>query len=139
MSEYKCPFSPVQASGSCHCRHAQEVVRRGGSEFDCREPAAHNLCTVLTRHLNSTALPALGYADDLAQTPKSVYERILLGGLQGVRRMLDASDREVHTADIWAVVDAVRERYPAMDRIPATDFLPAIKACTLRKRQRRRH
>jgi hypothetical protein len=139
MSEYKCPFSPVQASGSCHCRHAQEVVRRGGSEFDCREPAAHSLCTVLVGHLNRAALPALGYEDDLTLTPKSVYERILIGGLQGLGMALDAEDREPQTADIWTVVAAVRERYPAMDRIPAADFLPAIEACNLRKRHRRRH
>ena len=139
MTEYKCPFSLVQASGSCHCRHAQEVVRRGGSEFDCREPAAHLLCSVLVRHLNSRALPALGYEDDLAQTPKSIYERILMGGLQGLRKTLDAEDRDAQTADIWTVVEAVREKYPAMDRIPTADFLSAIEACTLRKRQRRRH
>jgi hypothetical protein len=139
MSEYKCPFSLVQASGTCHCRHAQEVVRRGGSEFDCREPAAHAVCSALRRHLNSTALPALGYEDDLTLTPKSVYERILLGGLQGLRTMLDAADRDPQTADIWKVVNAVRERYPAMEGIPAAEFLPAIETCTLKKRQRRRH
>ena len=137
MSEYKCPFSPVQASGTCRCRHAQEVVRRGGSEFDCREPAVHALCCSLVQHLNSTALTALGYEDDLAQTPKSVYERILLGGLQGLRLLLDATDREPQTADIGSVVEALRERYPAMEWIPVADFLPAIEACTLKKRRRR--
>ena len=138
MTEYKCPFSPVQAAGLCGCRHAVEVVRRGGSEFDCREPASHAVCMALSRHFNAVALPALGYEDDLALTPKSVYERILLGGLQGLRRVLDPEDTALETTDIRAVVEASQARYPAMDSIPAGDFVPAIEACTLRKRRRRR-
>ena len=138
MTEYKCPFSPVQAAGLCGCRHAVEVVRRGGSEFDCREPASHAVCMALSRHFNAVALPALGYEDDLTLTPKSVYERILLGGLQGLRRTLDPEDASLEISDIIAVVQAAQTRYPAVDSIPADDIVPAIEVCSLRKRRRRR-
>jgi hypothetical protein len=114
-------------------------VRRGGSEFDCREPPAQAVCTALTRHFNAIALPALGYEDDLTLTPKSVYERILVGGLQGLRRALDPEDDALETADIIAVVEAAQASYPAVDSIPAGDLVPAIEACTLRKRRRRRY
>ena len=137
MSEHKCPFSIVQASATCHCRNAREVIRRGGSEFDCTAPDAHGACVVLVEHFNAVALPALGYADDLTLTPKSVYERILVGGLQGLRMTQDPANNGLETADIWGVVEAARTRYPSLDAIPGGDFVPAIEACKLRKRRRK--
>lgn len=138
MSTPKCPFSMVQAAATCHCAKAQEVVRRGGAEYDCTDPAAHGLCLELVAHLNATALPALGYEDDLTLTPKSVYERILVGGLQGLRQAADPADDALETADIWPVVAAARERHGTVAAIPAAELVPAIEACELRKRRRRR-
>ncbi|TNF97671.1 MAG: hypothetical protein EP297_10160 [Gammaproteobacteria bacterium] len=138
MSELNCPFSVIQASGACHCQHAQEVVRRGGSEFLCRENEANVLCIRLKDHLNTIALPALGYEDDLTQTPKSVYERILICGLQGLRIAQDPNDSGMETNNIWVVVDATHQKYPSVSDIPQADFVPAIEACKLKKRRRKR-
>ena len=138
MSGNKCPFSIIQASGACGCRHAEEVVRRGGSEYDCTEAAAHAVCAALVEHLNALALPELGYEDDLTQTPKSVYERILLGGLQGLRQARDPADSDPGTADIWPVVEAAAGEYGDVTQIPAPTVLPAIQACRIRRRQRGR-
>lgn len=138
MSENKCPFSIIQASGACGCRHAEEVVRRGGSDYDCTEAQAQAVCAALVAHLNALALPELGYEDDLTQTPKSVYERILLGGLQGLRQARDPEDSEPGTADIWPVVEAAAEEYGEVTRIPGAAVLPAIQACRIRRRQRGR-
>jgi len=137
MSEYKCPFSIVQASATCQCRNAQEVIRRGGSEFDCSAPEAHSVCLSLVKYFNAVALPARGYEDDLTLTPKSVYERILVGGLLGLRMAQDPADSGLETADIRGVVEAACSRYPAVESIPHSDFVPAIEGCSLRKRRRR--
>lgn len=138
MPDNKCPFSMVQASATCHCRNAREVIRRGGSEFDCTAPQAHGVCVELVRHFNAVALPALGYEDDLTLTPKSVYERILVGGLLGLRTAQDPADSSLETPDIWSVVEAACERYPAVEAIPDSDFVPAIEGCALKKRRRGR-
>lgn len=138
MSSNKCPFSIIQASGACGCRHAREVVRRGGSEYDCTEARAHAVCSALVEHLNALALPELGYEDDLTQTPKSVYERILLGGLQGLRQASDPEDKAPETTDIWPVVEATAAQYGEVTKIPVQTVLPAIQACRIRRRQRSR-
>lgn len=138
MTDNKCPFSIIQASGSCQCPQAREVVRRGGSEYDCTSPETHSLCTTLVQHLNSLALPALGHEDDLTRTPKSVYERILLGGLQGLRTAHDPEDNTLETADIGAAVTAAGNDYGSIEAIPAEVVMPAIAACKIRRRQRKR-
>ena len=137
QSEYKCPFSIIQASGLCRCQFADEVIRRGGSEFNCKKPDAHEVCTSLTQHLNTIALPALGFEDDLTLTPKSVYERILIGGLQGLRMAENPDDTNPETADIWVVVENAQVRYLSMENIPNSDFIPAIEACRIKKRRRK--
>lgn len=134
----KCPFSIIQASGACGCRHAREVVRRGGSEYDCTRPEAHSVCTALVEHLNAAALPALGYEDDLTQTPKSIYERILLGGLQGLRQARNPGDNGLETGDIWPAVEAAAREHGDVSNIPGETFIPAIQACRIRRRQRGR-
>ncbi len=137
MTELKCPFSIVLAAASARCGNAREVVRRGGAEYDCTVPAAHALCRELTDHLKARALPALGHEDDLTVTPKSVYERILLGGLQGLGAAGDGAGQAQSTADIRTTVDAARRRHGGVAAIPDDEFIPAIEACTLRRRRRR--
>jgi len=138
MNEPKCPFSTIQASGACACRHAREVVRRGGSEYDCNDADKHARCVALVSHLSTRALPALGYEDDLTLTPKSVYERILLGGLQGLDAEAGSGTSQDGIADIWPVVADALGRHGAPSHIPDTAFVPAIEACEIRKRRRRR-
>ncbi len=135
MTDLKCPFSVVLAAASARCGRAREVVRRGGAEYDCTVPEARAVCHELGEHLKARALPALGHEDDLTVTPKSVYERILLGGVQGLGTAGDGADRA--SADIWATVDAARRRHGGVAAIPDDEFIPAIEACTLRKRRRR--
>lgn len=138
MTGNKCPFSIIQASGSCSCPQAQEVVRRGGSEYDCMSADTHALCSSLVHHLNALALPALGHEDDLTRTPRSVYERIMLGGLQGLRMALDPADTALETGDIGAVVTAASDTYGDLEAIPAEVVVPAIEACRIKRRQRKR-
>jgi hypothetical protein len=137
MPEYKCPFSMVQASGACGCSNAREVVRRGGSEYDCVDANAHAACSSLVEYLNRVAFPALGYEDDLNLTPKSVYERIMLGGLQGLRMSLDPGDVTPETRDIHDVVEKLQSRYDSIADIPAAEFLGAIEKFQHKKRRRK--
>jgi len=131
----KCPFSTVQASGVCQCGQAREVIRRGGSEYDCTQSDYWPVCQSLVTHLNATALPVLGHVDDLTLTPKSVYDRVLLGGLQGLRQTVDPQDDALETSDIWPVIDNAKTRVGSFDSLPSADFLPAIQACKLRRRR----
>ena len=134
--DMKCPFSAVQASGACHCSQAQEVIRRGGSEYDCTQSECWSVCRSLVAQLNAITLPALGYVDDLTLTPKSVYLRVLLGGLQGLRQTVNPQDEGLETSDIWSVVDRAKKRLGSFDDLPVTDVLPAIQACKLKRRRR---
>jgi hypothetical protein len=60
MTSAKCPFSTLQAAGITNCQLASQVVRRGGSEFDCTQSEALATCQAMSRQLIRIGLPALG-------------------------------------------------------------------------------
>jgi hypothetical protein len=59
----KCPFGAPITAGRAACDNAQEVVRRSGSEHDCRSASDHAACAGIFRHLTAAALPAFGLED----------------------------------------------------------------------------
>ena len=138
MTDLKCPFTNLQAAGACGCRNAREVVRRGGVEHDCTDGAAHGACMDLTTRFKAVGLAALGHEDDLTLTPRSVYDRVLLGGLAGLRRAVDPSDHAWETRDIRTVVEAAAARHPDLTAVPAAELVPAMEACEPARRRRRR-
>ena len=136
MSGMKCPFSTVQAAGLARCSLAQQVVRRGGSEYDCTEAGSFERCAAVAERLVSIGLPALGYEDDLTQTPKSAYDRVLLGGLAGIDAILAAEDPA--TEDLGPRIAEFSERFPEPAAVPAEPLTGAIRDFSPPKRRGRR-
>jgi hypothetical protein len=135
MTDPKCPFTTLQAAGLAACTLADQVVRRGGAEYDCTRPDAHRRCTALATHLLALGLPALGHTDDLTATPKSAYDRALMGGLAGVNRAIEGVDDDLHRRDIRALVEASAED-PAS--LPDATLLAAIEGYEPPRRRGRR-
>jgi hypothetical protein len=136
MNSAKCPFSALQAAGTTNCQLASQVVRRGGSEFDCTKPEALSICQEMSRQLIKIGLPALGFEDDLVATPKSAYDRALFGGLIGLNQCLEDLPEELHKQDIWPLVEAATQRFPDHADLPRQSLESAIQAW---KPGRRRH
>ena len=136
MTSAKCPFSALQSAGTTNCRLASQVVRRGGSEFDCTEPEALSICQEMSRQLIEIGLLALGFEDDLVATPKSAYDRALFGGLIGLNQCMEDLSEELHKQDIWPLVEAATQRFPDHAALPRKSLESAIQAW---KPGRRRH
>ena len=136
MTSAKCPFSTLQAAGTTNCQLASQVVRRGGSEFDCTKSEALSICQEMSRQLTKIGLSALGYEDDLVATPKSAYDRALFGGLIGLNQCLEDLSQELHKQDIWPLVKAATQCFPDHANLPRQSLELAIQAW---KPARRRH
>jgi hypothetical protein len=137
VSEPKCPFSTLHAAALTRCSLAREVVRRGGSEYDCTQAGAHATCSALAERFTSVGLPALGYEDDLTLTPKSAYDRVLAGGLIGLESLL-GGETELATDDVWLRVEGAAQRYPDPVEIPDAALVEAMQAWQPARRSRRR-
>ena len=81
MKNRICPFSATLVRDDFACRHASQVVCRGGVEIACASAADHQRCTALLQAFKAVALPAFEVSDDLTQMPHSVLVKIQFGGL----------------------------------------------------------
>jgi hypothetical protein len=130
---YKCSFAATLIGGEFGCAQAENVVRRGGPEIACRNEQAHLRCSALFNVLKDTALPSLGFQDDLSLTPNSVYQKIQFGGLNGLARLIGETGR---IGDIEALVARTLAHYDAIENIPCADVVSDIEAAKLKSRRR---
>ena len=132
----KCPFAAALVTELAGCRHAEQVVRRGGSEYDCGSQPDQQACQELFERLKSAALPAFGVEDDLASMPHSVLVKVQCGGLVGLAGLRrQAGDR---IEDIAALRDRALDRFGGLDGLPVADLVECITAFRAERRGRRR-
>ena len=132
----KCPFAAALVTELAACRHAEQVVRRGGSEYDCGSQPDQQACQELFERLKSAALPAFGVEDDLASMPHSVLVKVQCGGLVGLAGLTrPAGDR---IEDIAGLRDEALERFGGIDGLPVADLVEGITAFRAERRGRRR-
>lgn len=134
--ENKCPFAAPITSGRAACRFAREVVRRGGSEYDCNEPGAHQRCVDAHAHLKAVGLEAFDVEDDLASMPHSILVKIQSGGLAGLQRLLGEGCGPIE--DIDSLVDRGLQHFGGLDSVPFGQLAFDMTEHKLERRTRRR-
>jgi hypothetical protein len=132
----KCPFASALVTELAACRHAEQVVRRGGSEYDCRSAADRAACSDLFDRLKAAALPAFGVEDDLTAMPHSVLVKVQCGGLRGMARLTgQPMDRIDDVAGLREHAFGVRG---GPEGLPLADLVGDITAFRAERRGRRR-
>lgn len=112
------------------------MVRRGGSEYDCRSATDHAACQGLFDRLKAAALPAFGVEDDLTAMPHSVLVKVQCGGLLGLARVTGRSGE--HIDDIAGLRDTAADTLGGLDGLPVADLVGDITAFRAERRGRRR-
>ncbi|HSO82428.1 hypothetical protein [Thiocapsa sp.] len=134
----KCPFAAPLIKTAAACRHAHEVVRRGGSEFDCLSEAEHARCEQVFAGLKACALAASDVEDDPMLMPHSLLVKIQSGGLIGLQRLLGESDADGRDADIGDLVTRAVANFGGADRIPYAALGEDMTSFKLERRAGRR-
>lgn len=138
--ELKCPFASPITSGRAACSNAREVVRRGGSEYDCISASAHALCNEVHGRLKAVGLQAFGVEDDLTSMPHSVLVKIQGGGLAGLQRLLSKQGREDDSVveDVRVLVEQTLAEHDGLDSVPFEQLAEDMTGYRLERRTRRR-
>lgn len=138
MTDRICPFSATLARDSFACAQAESVIRRGGTEFTCRSPAAHERCLAVFGQLKAAALTAFDVEDDLTRMPHSVLVKIQFGGLLGLARITPGIAPGTGGIDnIDALVAAAVAHFGSPQAIPAAELAGDMTGYTLTRRKRR--
>lgn len=138
MQDVICPFGATLARDTFGCTHATSVIRRGGTEFSCRNPDAHARCLRLFEQLKAAGLSAFAVEDDPTRMPHSVLVRIQFGGLLGLQRTITGQPgADGRIEDIDALVDAAITHFGGLPGIPCEQLTPDMTAYSLTRRRRR--
>jgi hypothetical protein len=141
MIQAKCAFAAPMTVGRAACRHAVEVVRRGGIEVDCASPESHMRCAEVFAGLKGQGLAEFGVTDDPTTMPHSVLVKIQTGGLSGLMRILDSAtdtDTDTATDDIADLIARALSAYGDVHCIPYADLAEDMRECRIDRRGRRR-
>ncbi len=126
MTDLLCPFSAPLVKQDFACKHAQEIIRRGGSEIACQQSDAHGVCLALHGAIKASALQAMELEDDLLSLPHNVLVKIQYGGLLGLQQLMtDASAKET-IDDISTLAFDVMKQFGALEKIPLSGVNQAI-------------
>ena len=134
--EQICPFGSTLVTETCHCVHAEQVVRRGGAEIVCQTEAAYVRCTELFQHLKNVALPEFEVEDDLTTMPHSVLQKIQFGGLLGLQQLITGQVTDT-IVDIADLLDALESKYGTLEELPYNDLVSSITEYKLKRRRGR--
>ena len=139
MSDLTCPFSAPLVAEDFACRHAESVIRRGGTEIACQAEVSRARCIELHQAMKAVALADQGYEDDLTQVPHSLLVRIQYGGLLGLQRLTGQdSDAATTVADIDSLVEAARVHFGSVSDIPCTELCADMTGYRLPGRRNRK-
>jgi hypothetical protein len=134
--EQICPFGSTLVTETCHCAHADQVIRRGGAEIVCQDEVAYTRCTKLFQHLKNVALPAFEVEDDLTTMPHSVLQKIQFGGLLGLQQLIMEQAPDT-VADVASLLDSLQAKHGTLDNLPYNELVSSITEYKLKRRRGR--
>ena len=136
MSDLICPFSATLAQKSDFaCPNADEVIRLGGSENVCLQPASHKICSDVHDKVKQAYLDSQGLEDDLLNIPHSMYVKIQFGCVLGLHAALGREASKIE--DIGSLMSDTNNNYKGIDALPFEITNERISMYKLQRRGRR--
>lgn len=147
VNERFCAFEKGILTHQCSCSQAERFCIAEREGVHCRSAAGQAQCLELLDLLRREARFALRTdpEQDRRTLPHGKAIRVQIGGLRGIRALLDGRDgtaAEQASApaitDVYATLNEACEAYGGFDRLPFSRIMPHIAAYRGRTRSRRR-
>ncbi len=135
MSDARCPFEKPILSAQCGCENATRNVVAERMLVGCRSAIAHNNCQFLLEVLKERSRFALKITDPWQSLPFGKQMRVMVGGLQGLKRVLHPEDA-AGPQNIHALVSEAQARFGALEALPFEEIVRAVTAFQSKRRRR---
>jgi len=138
INETRCVFEKGLNARRCECRRARHFLLAGREGYRCTERLRQERCTRYLDALRHQARFTLGVPDPQGPLPHNKEIRAQIGGLEGVRRLLSASDGAERAFDVDALLSEAEQVFGSVEAIPFDALLPDVAAFQGRRRSGRR-
>lgn len=136
MPDLICPYSATLVHKTNYaCPQADEVIRRGGAEYICLQPAHYERCNEVLSKVKQAYLDSEGLEDDLLNLPHSVYVKIQFGCVTGLQAALERDAPKVD--DIGSLIADAIGHFKNSDVLPFGLLNETISSYKLQKRGKR--
>jgi len=115
-----CPFAKALLGGHGQCRHAQRHHLADRVGIGCHDTAHQALCCAFLDSLRADARFALHTTHARGGLPHGLAMKLQVGGLRGLRRLLETDAAEGPVADVAGLFAGVLARYGSLDEMPTT-------------------
>jgi len=132
--QLKCPFRATLITRSFSCPHASEITRRDGPDIGCNSATTNKICSECLSSLKKSALPELGFIDDLTVMPASAMQKIQYGGLLALQAIVLQKESGDTVDNIASLMEAALEKYHSIENLPVNECLDTIVNYKLKRR-----
>lgn len=129
-----CPFEKAIISGQCDCEYAGRSALGEHLGVNCRGGLVQINCVTLLELLRERSRFALKVTST-EQLPFGKELKVMIGGLQGLQRALDADAADNRVPNIHGLVAAAQAQFGGLGALPFEQVLKGIVAYQSRRRQ----
>lgn len=136
MADLICPYSALVAQKrTFSCPNADEVIRRGGSEYVCLQSSSYEICKEVHDKVKQVYLESQGLEDDLLNLPHSTFVKIQFGCVLGLQSALGRETTKIE--DIGSLMTDTLNNCKNIDDLPFEIMNERIMTHKLERRGKR--
>ena len=133
MPDLTCPYSATfSQKDNFACPNADEVIRRGGSEYICLKLSQYDVCSQVLKTVKQKYLESQGLEDDLLSVPHSTFVKIQFGCALELQSSLDRDTSNIE--DLGRLIADAIERFGAVETLPFELLNNKISSFKLKRR-----
>lgn len=139
VNERFCAFEKSVLTNRCNCSQAERFCIAEREGVHCRSETGQERCLKALALLREHAHFALRTQEDKASLPHGKAMRIQVGGMRGIRALLEPEvANPVSIDDVDATLAEAEQRFGTLDTLPFSSIMPFIAAYEGRPRRSRR-
>lgn len=136
INSLRCVFEKTMCSLNGGCSQGQMFRLADRHGFGCQSPLMQQQCSHYLNHLRNQTRFVFKLAEIDGQLPHNKEIRVQLGGLQGLRKLLDNHSGNTPIADVSQLLQQAVAHYGAIENFPYTALMQTITAIQPRPKRR---
>jgi hypothetical protein len=139
VNQLFCAFEKSVLTNQCTCSQAEKFCIAEREGVRCAQASAQARCIRVLALLREQAKFALRGTTDAPRLPHGKAMRIQVGGMRGIRDLLDpGSPANTAIDDVDSLLARAEQQFGALERLPFSRIMPQIAAYHSKHRARRR-
>ena len=139
VNEVYCAFEKSVLTNECRCRCAERFCIAEREGVHCRSEPGQARCLRWLELLRDQARFALRTEEDRRMLPHGKAIRLQVGGMRGLKSVLDGREAEnAVIEDVDGLLAEAEARFGVLEKLPFSAIMRAVAAYQVRKRSRRR-